>query len=51
MEPRPESAAEFAAYLREQHGIEPPEQLLRDVVRGEPTAGQRNNLSSQEEGR
>lgn len=51
MEPRPESAAEFAAYLQQQHGIEPPEQLLQDVFMGELTAGQRNNLSSREEGR
>jgi len=32
MEPHPSSAAAFAAYLLEQHGIEPPEQLLQDVL-------------------
>jgi len=32
MESRPGSAAAFAAYLLEQHGIEPPEQLLQDVL-------------------
>jgi uncharacterized protein len=32
MESRPGSAAEFAAYLLEQHGIESPEQLLQDVL-------------------
>lgn len=32
MEPRPVSVDAFAAYLLEQHGIEPPGQLLQDVL-------------------